>query len=427
VSHLRFGPEPIRSTYLIRKAEFVACHRFDLLNQVGVLDYAKPGGIFLLNSPGDPHEAWDLLPREVQEQIILKNLDFYAIDASSVARGVGMPGRINTIMQTCYFAISGVLPRDEAIAQIKSAIKKTYGKRGEAVVQRNFEAVDASVANMHEVQVPDKVTSTFKRLPPVWGDVPDFVQRVTGMIIAGQGDLLPVSALPVDGTFPTGTARWEKRGIAREIPIWDPKICIDCALCSLVCPHAAIRMKPYEPAALEGAPEGFLSKKWSGKELANHRMTIQVAPDDCTGCGVCVDVCPAKSKEVAKHKAINMEPKDPHLERERERFDFFLTIPEVDRALVNPSSLKGSQALLPLFEFSSACAGCGETYTVDLLAPTPEGLACLPFRHDATRGTSIPLVRTDAAALRERPARRGSVLADLFAAEGLAAMIDILF
>lgn len=368
VSHLRFSPRPINSTYLIERASFVACHQFVFLERVDVLDKAEVGATFLLNSPFGPDEVWDRLPQEVQETIIRKKLKFYVIDGYGVAKVAGMGGRVNTVMQTCFFALANVLPREEAIEQIKYAIKKTYGKRGDAVVQKNFAAVDASIEHLHEVKYPDHITSTFKRLPAVWGDVPDFVERVTGMIIAGKGDLLPVSALPVDGTFPTGTAKYEKRSIALEIPIWDPKICIQCGLCALVCPHAAIRSKAYPQQALTGRPETFQAMDYKGKELEAHLFTIQVAPDDCTGCGVCVDVCPAKSKEQVKHKAINMEPKLDHLKAEQENFDYFLKIAELDRSLAKMNTVKGSQLLEPLFEYSGACAGCGETPYVKLMS-----------------------------------------------------------
>ncbi len=366
VSHLRFGPEPIRSTYLIRQAEFVACHRFDLLTQINVLDYAKPQGILLINSPGDPNQAWDLLPRDIQEQIILKNLDFYAIDASSVARQVGMPGRINTIMQTCYFAISGVLPRDEAIGQIKYAIKKTYGKRGDAVVQKNYEAVDSTLANLVKVNYPDAPTSKLQ-LPMVVSDnAPDFVKRVTAMMIAGKGDLLPVSAFPVDGTWPTATTQWEKRNIAEEIPVWDPDICIQCNKCSLVCPHAAIRPKVYETALAAGAPETFKTTEFKVREYPGMSYTLQVAAEDCTGCQLCVQVCPAKDKANPSHKAINMEPQLPLRDSERANFDFFMKLPDPDRAMLK-DDVKTTQFMKPLFEFSGACAGCGETPYIKLL------------------------------------------------------------
>ncbi len=367
VSHLRFGPRPIHSTYLIRRANFVACHQFQFLERIDVLDVAEPGATFLLNSPYGPDEVWDKLPQEVQQQIIDKKLKFYVVDAYRVARDVGLGVRINTVMQTCFFALANILPRDEAIAHIKEAIRRSYGKRWQSVLDRNFAAVDGALAGLAEVKVPAAATSPLHRLPPVPESSPDFVQRVTAMMIAGRGDLLPVSALPVDGTFPTGTARYEKRSIAREIPIWDADICIECALCSLVCPHAAIRMKVFSPTAVADAPDDFVSKPWNEKGMDGYQMAIQVAPDDCTGCGVCVDVCPAKSKEVVRHKAINMLPKDEHLQRERRRFDFFLNIPEIDRSAVRSDTVKGSQMLEPLFEFSGACAGCGETPYLKLL------------------------------------------------------------
>jgi pyruvate-ferredoxin/flavodoxin oxidoreductase len=368
VSHLRFSPRPINSTYLIERAGFVACHQFNFLERIDVLKVAEHGATFLLNSPYGPDIVWDKLPSEVQQQIIEKELKFYVIDALTVAREAEMGMRINTIMQTCFFALSGVLPREQAIDHIKNAIRKTYGTRGESILRRNFAAVDGSLDALHEVQVPASVTSSTHRLPPITGEASDFVKRVTSMLLDGRGDLLPVSALPVDGTFPTDTARVEKRSIAHEIPIWDEEICIQCGLCALVCPHAAIRSKAYPREALNGAPEGFLSRPWKGKELSDHLMTIQVAPDDCTGCGICVDVCPAKSKEVVKHKAINMEPKLDHLERERANFDHFLDLPEIDRTLAKIETVKGSQLLQPLFEYSGACAGCGETPYLKLMS-----------------------------------------------------------
>ena len=366
VSHLRFGPSPIRSTYLIRQAEFVACHRFDLLHQVGVLDYAKPGGIFLLNSPGDPNEAWGRLPREIQEQIILKNLTFYAIDASTVARDVGMAGRINTIMQTCYFAISGVFEKDEAIAAIKRAIKKTYGKRGEAVVQKNYDAVDGTLANLVKIDYPDVATSKCRLNSIVPEDAPDFVQRVTALMLGGKGDLLPVSAFPVDGTWPTGTTQWEKRNIAEEIPVWETDICIQCNKCAIVCPHAAIRPKIYKAGDLAGAPGTFKSTTFNSREFPDMLYSLQVAPEDCTGCQLCVMVCPAKDKSKPSRKAINMMPQLPLRETERANFKFFLELPEPDRAMFR-DDVKTSQFLKPLFEFSGACAGCGETPYLKLL------------------------------------------------------------
>jgi len=367
VSHLRFSPRPISSTYLIERASFVACHQFGMLERTDVLGVAAPGATFLLNSPFGPGEVWEELPHEVRAEIVEKGLRFYVVDAGAVAREAGLGKRVNTVLQTCFFALADVLPAAEAIAAIKDAIRKSYGRRGEVVLERNYAAVDHALQGLHEVRVPVEVGNGYHRPAPVPEDAPDFVQRVTGMIIAGKGDLLPVSALPVDGTFPLGTARYEKRSIAEEIPVWDPEICIDCAKCALVCPHAAIRMKVYEPGALDGAPEGFKSKEWRARDLPGMLMTIQVAPDDCTGCGICVETCPAKSKEEVRHKSIDMSPKTEHLARERTWFDFFLDLPQIDRTTVEVGTVKGSQMLEPLFEFSGACEGCGETPYLKLL------------------------------------------------------------
>ncbi|MGE3244265.1 MAG: pyruvate:ferredoxin (flavodoxin) oxidoreductase, partial [Pirellulales bacterium] len=369
VSHVRFSPRPITSSYLIERANFVACHQFNFLERMDVLQQAAHGAVFLLNSPYGPDEVWDQLPREVQEDILEKELRFYVVDGFRVAAEAGMANRINTVLQTCFFALADLLPKEEAIGAIKHAIEKTYGKRGEAVLARNFAAVDGALAALHEVMVPRAATSQLRRRPPLAvGEHSDFVERVTAALIAGRGDLLPVSALPVDGTFPTGTAALERRSIAHEIPIWDPDICIQCGLCALVCPHAAIRMKPFTRDELNGAPESFVTRPWSGKDLPDHLMTIQVAPEDCTGCGVCVDVCPAKSKEIARHKAINMEPKEEHLAREQVNWDYFLTLPEFDRTKLEHDTVKASQMLQPLFEFSGACAGCGETPYLKLMS-----------------------------------------------------------
>jgi pyruvate-ferredoxin/flavodoxin oxidoreductase len=364
VSHLRFGPRPIRSSYLIgqAQAQFVACHQFDLLSRMDVLGVAAPGATFLLSAPYGPDEIWSRLPRDVQEQIVAKQLRFWVIDAKRVAREAGLPGRVNTILQTCFFALSGVLPRKRAIGAIKEAIAKTYAKRGQEVVDRNFHAVDLALDSLHEVAVAGALAATNGH-PPVVEDAPDLLRT----LIAGRGDTLPVSALPADGTFPLGTARFEKRNLAEELPIWDESICIDCAKCALVCPHAAIRMKVYDPAALAGAPEGFRSKEWRAKDLPGMAMTIQVSPDDCTGCRICVETCPAKDKQVEGHKSLDSLPKPNHLERERENWEFFLTLPEIDRTLVQPATVKGSQMLQPLFEFSGACSGCGETPYLKLL------------------------------------------------------------
>ncbi|NND03738.1 MAG: pyruvate:ferredoxin (flavodoxin) oxidoreductase [Acidimicrobiia bacterium] len=368
VSHLRFSPSPIQSTYLISDADFVACHNFGFLEKIDVLDIAGEGATFLLNSPYSAADVWAKLPRRTQEQIVEKKLRLFVVDGDSVATEAGLGRRVNTVLQTCFFALADIIPRDEAIAAIKESIRKAYGKRGEIVLQRNFAAVDAALDGLHEVEIPVAASSTLEMRPAVPDIAPDFVQRITGMIIAGKGDQLPVSALPVDGTFPTDTAQWEKRSIAPEIPIWDPEICIDCGRCALACPHAAIRIKVYDPEALEAAPDTFQTKAWKSKEYAGKNLTVQVAPLDCTGCGVCVDVCPAHSKEVVKHKSINMEPKLAHEEAETTNFDFFLEIPEMDRTEVRIDSISGSQLLQPLFEYSGACSGCGETPYVKLLS-----------------------------------------------------------
>ncbi len=367
VSHLRFGPRPIRSSYLISQAGFVACHQFSFLERMDILKAAQQGATFLLNSPYGPADVWDHLPAEVQEQILQKKLRLVVIDADGVAEKTGMGRRINTIMQTCFFALSGVLPRDEAIAAIKRAIKKTYGKRGEAVVQMNFAAVDQTLAHLNEVKIPNQATSKIAIRPPVAAAAPDFVQRVTARILAGEGDLLPVSALPVDGTFPTATAQWEKRNIALEIPVWDEEICIQCGKCVLVCPHAVIRAKLYGPEALGGAPPSFKSAKPRWKEFEHLRYSLQVAPEDCTGCSLCVQICPVKSKSQVKHKAINMETQAPLREPEAANWDFFLKLPEADRETLHLAQVKDAQLLQPLFEFSGACAGCGETPYVKLI------------------------------------------------------------
>ncbi len=367
ISHLRFGPRPIRSEYLIREANFVACHQFSFLEKLDVLEYARPGAVFLLNAPYGPAEVWDRLPREVQEQVLAKKLRFHVIDAQRVAGDMGLGGRINTIMQTCFFALSGVLPREEAIAQIKKAIEKTYGKKGQEVVRRNFAAVDHTLAHLYEVAVPERVTARFGRPPIVADDAPDFVKRVTAVLMAGKGDLLPVSAFPVDGTFPTGTTRWEKRTIAAEVPLWDPAVCIQCNKCALVCPHAAIRAKVFEPEQLQGAPAAFQSTNYKAADFKGWKYTIQVAPQDCTGCNLCVAVCPAKDKSAPRHKAINMTPLPSVLEQEKKNYDFFLGLPDPPRDRIQHVDVKSSQFFLPLLEYSGACAGCGETPYVKLL------------------------------------------------------------
>jgi pyruvate-ferredoxin/flavodoxin oxidoreductase len=368
VSHLRFGPRPIRSPYLISRATFVACHQFSFLERLDVLRAAEPGAVFLLNSPYGPDEVWDHLPRSVQQQLVAKRLRFFVIDGSRVARESGMGARVNTIMQTCFFAISGVLPREEALAAIKHSIEKTYGRRGEPVVRKNFAAVDAALAHLHEVTVPDRITAAFDLRPPVPAAAPAFVRDVTARLIADDGDQVPVSALPPDGTYPTGTARWEKRNIAVEIPAWDEGLCIQCGKCVLVCPHAVIRAKVYPPAALSGAPDGFKSAPARWRELGDARYTLQVSPEDCTGCGLCVEVCPVRSKSEVRHKAIDMVPLPAAHDAEVAGWDFFLGLPEPGRAGLNTALVKDVQLLQPLFEFSGACAGCGETPYVKLLS-----------------------------------------------------------
>jgi pyruvate-ferredoxin/flavodoxin oxidoreductase len=334
------------------------------------LNAAREGATFLLNSPFGPDDVWNQLPRQVQQLIVDRKLRFFVIDGNRVARDVGMGGRVNTIMQTCFFAISGVLPREAAGEAIKDAIEKTYGKRGDAVVQRNFAAVDAALEHLHEVPVPERVNSTLELRRAVPDTAPEFVQNVTAAMIAGRGDDLPVSALPVDGTYPIGTTQWEKRNIAVEIPEWDPVVCIQCDKCVLVCPHAVIRAKVYDPQLLANAPEGFPSIAAKFREFPNHVYTLQVAPEDCTGCGLCVEVCPAKNKSDTRLKAINMVPQGPLREREARNWDFFLNeLPaEPDRALLNVGQVKDVQLLEPLFEFSGACAGCGETPYLKLLS-----------------------------------------------------------
>ncbi|HEY1484201.1 MAG TPA: pyruvate:ferredoxin (flavodoxin) oxidoreductase [Candidatus Acidoferrum sp.] len=367
VSHLRFGPDPIRSTYLISKANFVACHQFQFLDRIDVLAAAEPGATFLLNTPFGPDQIWNHLPRQVQETILGKKLKFFVIDGYAVARDAGMGSRINTIMQTCFFAISGVLPREEAILAIKKAIHDTYGKRGDAVVQKNYAAVDQALAHLHEVKVPDHVSAMFDMLPAVSPQAPEFVKNVLGTLITGNGDLLPVSAMPIDGTFPTGTAMWEKRNIAKEIPVWDEELCIQCGKCVLVCPHAVIRAKVYDSTLLGKAPATFKSSKPRWREFETLRYSLQVSPEDCTGCRLCVEICPAKSKSEVKHKAINMVEQAPLREQESLNWDFFLSLPEMDRSRLSHSQVKDSQLLEPLFEFSGACSGCGETPYIKLL------------------------------------------------------------
>jgi pyruvate-ferredoxin/flavodoxin oxidoreductase len=366
-SHLRFGPNPIRSTYLITRASFVACHNFSFLEKMNVLEPAMPGAVFLLNSPYSAAEVWDKLPRTMQEEMLRKKIEFYVIDGYKVAREAGMGSRINTIMQTCFFAISGVLPREEAIAQIKKSIKKTYGKRGESVVQKNFAAVDHALAHLEKVELLSAATSDFDLTGAFSSNAPKFVHDVLGQIAEGKGDLLPVSAFPAGGAFPTGTAQWEKRNIAQFIPVWDENLCIQCGKCVMVCPHAVIRAKIYDGKLADKSPATlkWAKPKWRGME--QERYTLQVAPEDCTGCAVCVEVCPVKSKSDASKKAINMAPQAPLREPERENWEFFLGLPEVDRSKISHTQVKDLQLLQPLFEFSGACSGCGETPYIKLM------------------------------------------------------------
>ncbi|MFZ4579853.1 MAG: pyruvate:ferredoxin (flavodoxin) oxidoreductase [Myxococcota bacterium] len=365
-SHLRFGPKPIRSAYLVKQAQFVACHQFTFLDKVDMLDVAAPGATFLLNSVYGAEEVWDHLPKEVQHSIIEKGLKFFVIDGFKVARDTGMGQRINTIMQTCFFAISGVLPRDEAIAQIKYSVKKTYAKKGDEIVQKNYEAIDHTLAHLFAVRVPAKVTAT-RAMPPIVSDnAPDFVKRVTSVMMADKGDLLPVSAFPPDGVWPTGTTKWEKRNIALDIPTWDESICIQCNKCALICPHAAIRVKAYDPKHLDNAPLTFKSLDYKSPEFKGAKYTVQVAPEDCTGCGLCVEMCPAKDKKNPEHKSLEMVPQLPLRDTERENWDFFLNLPDPERTEVK-IDVKGSQFLVPLFEYSGACSGCGETPYIKLL------------------------------------------------------------
>jgi pyruvate-ferredoxin/flavodoxin oxidoreductase len=367
ISHLRFGPRPIRSTYLISRASFVACHQFHFLEKIDILAYAKQGAVLLLNSPFAPTEVWNQLARDVQEQIIAKKVRLYTIDGTSVAVKAGMGGRVNTIMQACFFALSGVLPREEAIARIKESIKKSYERKGEEVVRRNWAAVDMTLEHLSEVPVPAEATSTRLQAKLVPAEAPEFVQKITSVMMEGKGDHLPVSAFPVDGTWPSGTAKWEKRNIALEIPIWDPQFCIQCNKCAFVCPHATIRAKIFDPSVLEGAPATFLSQPYKGQDFKGLTYTIQVAPEDCTGCNLCVNVCPGKDKSNPRHKAINMRPHSEHVVPEAANYEFFLKIPEFDRTRLQRFDVKGVQFFQPLFEYSGACAGCGETPYIKLL------------------------------------------------------------
>lgn len=368
VSHLRFGPKPIRAPYLISKADFIACHQFNFTEKVEMLNLIKPGGTFLLNSPYNKDEVWDKLPGVVQQDIISKKLSFYIIDANTVARDTGMNGRINTIMQTCYFALSGVLPKDEAIEQIKHAIEKTYTKKGRAVVEKNFEAVDATLANLYEVSVPAAANSAAAMLAVVGNDAPGFIKEVTAKMISGHGDELPVSKMSVDGTYPSGTTKWEKRNISDQVPHWEPDLCIQCGNCSFVCPHSVIRAKFYNEAFLKHAPDGFQSAPINSRGFPETKYTLQVYAEDCTGCNLCVEVCPASDPKNRSFKAINMAGKEPDTLKIKEQISFFEDLPWNNRSEINFSTVHGAQFMEPLFEFSGACAGCGETPYIKLLS-----------------------------------------------------------
>jgi len=368
VSHLRFGPQPIRSSYLVSKANFVACHQWIFLERYDMLNSLVPGGTFLVNSPFGQDEVWDRLPRVVQEQILLKKARLFVIDAYKVARDAGMGSRMNTILQVCFFAISKVLPGEQAIEAIRKSIRDTYGRKGEEIVQKNLRAVDETLAHLFEVKVPTGVTSTIEMPPAFPASAPKFEREVLAEIYAGRGDELPVSAFSDDGTFPTGTAKWEKRNIALEIPQWDSKVCIQCGKCAMVCPHSVIRIKVYDSKELTAAPATFKSTEARDKEWQGLKYTIQVAPEDCTGCGICVDICPAKNKTETRLKAINMVPQPPLRETERENWNFFLKIPELDRRKIKVGNIRQQQVQEPLFEFSGACSGCGETPYLKLMS-----------------------------------------------------------
>ncbi len=367
ISHLRFGPRIIRSSYLISEANFVACHQWQFLEKFDMLSYAKDGATFLINSPFGKDEVWKKLPKIIQEEIISKKIKLFVIDGTAVALNVGMGSRVNTIMQTCFFAISGVLKKDKAIEAIKLSIKKTYGKKGDEIVQMNFNAVDKTLENLFEVNYPATTEGNIE-LPPIVSDnAPQFVKNVLSKIISGKGDEIPVSMLPKDGTYPVSTAMWEKRNIALEIPVWDEAICIQCGKCALVCPHATIRTKVFETSMLDSSPSTFKSTEYRGNEYKGMKYSIQVAPEDCTGCGICVEVCPVKNKIETRLKAINMMPQPPLRDEEKKNWDYFLTLPEADRKTAQIETIKGSQFLEPLFEFSGACLGCGETPYIKLV------------------------------------------------------------
>jgi len=368
VSHLRFGPKPIRSTYLVSKANFIACHQWIFLERYDMLSALVDGGTFLLNSPFSPKETWKNLPRLVQEQLIAKKAKLFVIDAYSVARDTGMGSRMNTILQVCFFAISKVLPREDAIEAIRKSIRDTYGKKGADIVQKNMKAVDETLAHLNEVDLPAKVTSTTELASVFSNDAPDFERNVLGTIYGNRGEELPVSVFPVDGTFPTGTSKWEKRNLALQIPVWDTKTCIQCGKCAMVCPHSVIRIKVFDTSELDKVPATFKSTEARDKEWAGLKYSIQVSPEDCTGCGICVDVCPAKNKTETRLKALNMMSQPPLRFAERENWEFFLKIPELDRRKIKVSSIRQQQVQEPLFEFSGACAGCGETPYLKLLS-----------------------------------------------------------
>ncbi len=369
VSHLRFSENPIRSTYLVNSANFIACHHFNYLEKYDVLKDAEEGATFLLNAPYPTEDVWGHLPKKIQEEIIHKQLKFYVVNASKVARETGMGSRINGILQTCFFAISNVMPKEDAIRSIKDAIKKTYGRKGEEVVQKNFKAVDMTLENLFLVDYSNYKIGEKEIELPVSAGAPDFVQHVLGKIISGEGDSLPVSAFPADGTYPSGTTKWEKRNLAEQVPVWDPQLCSQCGKCYFVCPHAAIRVKVYDREFLSEAPAFFKHVDPVGKEFFKDKeaYTLQVAVEDCTGCKICTEICPIESKTQPGHKAIDMEDVLPIKENEKKNWDFFLSLPDIDRTRVNKGTVKGSQLLEPLFEFSGACSGCGETPYLKLL------------------------------------------------------------
>ncbi|HEY4798028.1 MAG TPA: 2-oxoacid:acceptor oxidoreductase family protein, partial [Bacteroidia bacterium] len=370
VSHLRFGKNPIRSTYLVGSANFIACHQFNFIQKYDILKTAEEGATFLLNTPYDKEEVWNKLPKHIQEEIIEKKIKFYVVDASKVAREAGMGSRVNTILQTCFFAIAGILSKEDAIKRIKDAIQKTYSDKGEKVVLKNFEAVDKAIANLHLIDYSKFKLGNIRGENMAIDSAPDFVKNVLAKIMMFEGDELPVSAFPIDGTYPVATTKWEKRNIADTVPEWDAELCSQCGKCFLICPHAAIRCKVYDKANLTDAPIDFKHIAPIGKEFAKETeaYTLQVAVEDCTGCNLCVEYCPVESKSQPGHKAINMVPQIPIKEKEIRNWNYFLSLPEIDRSRVNKNTVKGTQFLQPLFEFSGACSGCGETPYVKLLS-----------------------------------------------------------